>query len=397
MKNFRISVTALMILSIAFTTFISCGDDGTDGADGADGENGVDGQNGIDGEDGVDAGVIDYTNALTNSVTPVELVKLGSDFSTANLEVVMSSQDILPQSTSFIYGSMADGAGLLKNDDNSYALIQNLERDYSVARIVLNKDLKPVTGEYIMDANASGFTNLCSATLATQELNGFGPIFLTAAEWQGSAYGAFSLNPFRSSASKSFATKLDALGEWNAENVVPAGKDAYGQGTVVFIGDDDSFNDEPRGHFGMYVGYNQFGGQDSRMGNLSFGKRFALKFTDTSAGYFEGLVSEGETVDVEWTEIEALDYDEINTECIADQAIGFSRVEDVDFRKGSAANQREIYFCVTGRNRDAHVANGTQLGRIYKLELNETDPEGPGKLTCILNGDDTASAAYAIG
>lgn len=395
-QNYIIMKKLLKLSCLAMVTAlaVSCSDDGLDGANGKDGLNGADGANGKDGK-GIEKVVL---TPLETSVTPVSLVKIGNDFSsTAKLEVIMSSQDILPSSPDFIYGSMADGAGLLKKDDGTYAFIQNLERDYSVARITLNSELKPVFGEYIMDAQASGHTNLCSATLVTPEEHGFGPLFITAAEWQGSNYGGFGLDPNRSTKNKGFAFKLDALGEWSAENIVPVGKEAYGKGTVAFIGDDDSHSAFPRAHFAMFVGYNQFGGQDSRKGNLQHGKRFALKFTDNTTDPFEAQVSEGETIDVEWTEIEALQYDEINDECIADNAIGFSRIEDIDYRKGIAANQREIYFCVTGRKKDGHLGKGTVLGRIYKLTLNETDPEGTAKLTCILDGDDKSSKAYTVG
>ena len=67
--------------------------------------------------------------------------------------------------------------------------------------------------------------------------------------------------------------------------------------------------------------------------------------------------------------------------------MGFSRLEDIDWRRGSAANQREIYFAVTGRNKPDLVGKGTIFGRIYKVELNETDPTGAAKITCILDGD----------
>ena len=67
--------------------------------------------------------------------------------------------------------------------------------------------------------------------------------------------------------------------------------------------------------------------------------------------------------------------------------MGFSRLEDIDWRRGSAANQREIYFCVTGRNKTDLVGKGSLLGRVYKVALNPTDPTGSAKITCVLDGD----------
>jgi hypothetical protein len=73
--------------------------------------------------------------------------------------------------------------------------------------------------------------------------------------------------------------------------------------------------------------------------------------------------------------------------------MAFSRVEDIDWRRGSAANQREVYFVATGRKRDALQGKGTFYGRIYKLVLNENDPTAPATITCILDGDNLTGKA----
>ena len=48
---------------------------------------------------------------------------------------------------------------------------------------------------------------------------------------------------------------------------------------------------------------------------------------------------------------------EIVAEAKAKGVMGFSRLEDIDWRRGSAENNREIYFCVTGRKKDGLVDN----------------------------------------
>jgi hypothetical protein len=389
MRISKMSILRTLTIGLFAAATVACSEDAINGIDGADGADGVDGKDLTE----------KVLTPLESSITPVALVKVNSNFPNANLEVIMSSEDILPSSPEFIYGSMADGAGLLKDGDN-YQLIQNIERDYAVARITLNSDLKPLKGEYIMDAYASGYSNMCSATLATPEEHGFGPLFLTGAEWQGAYTGVFAFNPMRPSSSKSFATFMSAMGEWSAENAVPIGKDAYGKYTVVFIGDDEADSNTPMAQFAMFIGEDQFGNQDARMGNLSAGKRYVLKFADSNSfrTNYEGEMSEGQTIDVEWVEIDATLYDDINTECVAKDAIGFNRIADIDWRRGSSANQREIYFNVTGRDKSG--LTGTEendLGRVYKLVMNETDPKGPAKLTCILDGDDSSSKAYTLG
>ena len=76
--------------------------------------------------------------------------------------------------------------------------------------------------------------------------------------------------------------------------------------------------------------------------------------------------------------------------------MGFSRLEDIDWRRGSAENNREIYFCVTGRKRDGLVGKGTIYGRVYKVVLNENDPTGSGTITCILDVDNLNGKAKAF-
>jgi len=59
----------------------------------------------------------------------------------------------------------------------------------------------------------------------------------------------------------------------------------------------------------------------------------------------------------------------------------------VDWRRGTAAQNREIYFAVTGRDKPGLVGKGTKYGRIYKVVLNDADPTKAGTITCILDGD----------
>jgi hypothetical protein len=76
------------------------------------------------------------------------------------------------------------------------------------------------------------------------------------------------------------------------------------------------------------------------------------------------------------------------------KAIKFGRVEDIDYRKGSAANNREIYFNATGQEASGVNADRSRTvwGRTYKLVLDENNPL-KGKLTCILDGDNDKGIA----
>ncbi|MBC3757536.1 phosphatase [Hyunsoonleella sp. SJ7] len=370
--NFLLLVFVLTMIPI---TVISCAEDGKDGIDGVAGQDGEDGKDGEDGEDGEDLTIAELV-PLESSKTP-NLLKVDPAFSSITVTPILSSEDVIEGSPDFVYGSMADGAGLLKEDDGTFTLINNIEADYSIARIRLNEDLKPLHGEYILNAFATAFTAQCSGSLVTPEEHGFGPVYLSGGEWGGSSKGVFATNPYRSANNADSAIMLPKFGQWSTENAVVIGKDAYPDKTVAFIGDDHSDNSVPSGQLGMYVG--------SR-GRLDNGKLYGLKVT--SAGInFEMDMVEGTEYDAEFVELEETQIDLLDAEAKAKGVMGFSRLEDIDWRRGSSANQREIYFAVTGRNKTDLVGKGSLLGRIYKVVLNDTDPTGAAKITCVLDAD----------
>ena len=202
--------------------------------------------------------------------TTKSYLKLSPAFSGVNVYPILSSEDQLDQSTSFVYGSMADGAGLLKNNDGTFTLINNIEADYAIARITLDKTFKPVKGEYILNSTATAETAQCSGSLITVEEHGFGPHYLSGGEWGGASKGVFITDPFKNANSASSQSMLTAFGQWSTENAVVIGKDAYPDKTVAFIGDDNSDNDVPSGQLGMYVG---------NRGDLDGGKMYGLKVT----------------------------------------------------------------------------------------------------------------------
>ncbi|MFY0602181.1 MAG: phosphatase [Cyclobacteriaceae bacterium] len=387
-----------LLLCLAFATgtvFTACegevGPAGADGKDGVDGTNGINGANGADGMNGMDgfgAPLRGPFTPLEASITPKTVFDLKSDFSSVQLDMVMTSEDILTSDSSFVYGSYMDGAALFDNGDGTYVFINNLERDYSIARIIMNDKLQPLHGDYIVNSIATGYTAQCSGSGISQAEHGFGPYYLSGGEWGGDNKGVYVVDPMKSAAQRTLAQRSAAMGEWSTENAVAIGKDAYADKTVVFIGDDDSNNSYPEGHFGMYVG---------ERGDLFGGDLYVLRgknATETAPGSgglkFEMGMTEGTTYDVEWVAMEERTISELNQEAIDSVAIGFQRIEDIDWRRGSAANQRTLFFCVTGRRRSDNPAladRGTTFGRIYMVELNATGPTGDAKITCVLDGD----------
>lgn len=201
------------------------------------------------------------------SVTP-PLVKKMAGFEKLNIHSLISSDDTLKQSPDFRFGGSADGAGLIK-DKNGYSLIVNHEDNFSVSRISLDKMLKPVKGEYILNSDG-GQWRLCSSTLATPQEHGFGPLYLTCGE-SGSESRTHGINPFADPSEANVSRELAGLGRWSAENAVPLAKDAYKGKTVILIGDDDS--GAKGGQLAMYVG---------NSGDLENGNLYMLKRDDES-------------------------------------------------------------------------------------------------------------------
>ena len=324
--------------------------------------------------DDSDAG--DTAVELTNhSVTPILVKDLPAGVEVYSL---ISSDDRFSASPNFIFGGSPDGAGLLKNDDGTFTYVTNHEDNYAVSRITLDETFKPVKGEYIITSD-HGRWRLCSATMATPEEHGYGPLFITAGE-SGPESQIHAADPF---ASLNTSRLLTAFGAWNTENAVPLPKTAYVNKTVVVIGDDDS--GEFGGQIALYVG--------EGTGNLDTGNLYVLARTDDNTREKDMVV--GETYEVEFRQIEdqlSMAPSEFNPKSAELNAIKFGRVEDLDYRKDGRG--REVYFNVTGQNDTRANADfsRSKYGRVYRLTFDITNPL-KATLEVILDGDDRTGPA----
>ncbi len=311
------------------------------------------------------------------SVNP-SLVKTMSGFENLSVTTLISSDDVLAESPNFIFGAQPDGAGIIKNPSGEgFIMINNHEILQSVSRVYLDKNFKPIKGEYIVDSDG-GMTRLCSATMATPEEHGFAkPLFLTAGE-SGSESMIHAIDPLATADKKNNQRTLAALGRWSAENAVPLPKNSYPGKTVIMIGEDES-----DGQLAMYVSNTQ--------GDLQNGKVYVLKRTNNDP--VETNMSKGTSYDVEFVELDNVKTStgaQLQQQTVAKNALMLARVEDIDYRKGSAANGREVYFTATGVSQGdkvTPVSGKTMWGRVYKLVLNENDPL-KGKLEVAVDGAD---------
>ena len=364
-------ITKMMCVLVAASLAMTSCKDGDIGPEGAQGEKGDQGGKGDKGDSGEAANLVVLAN---HSTTSTFLKKLPGFESVEDFSLI-GSADYLPESPSYVFGGAADGAGLLKTADGFVMMVNN-EDNIAVSRITFDKTFRPVKGEYYLDSNG-GNARLCSATLATPEEHGFGPLFLTCSE--NASSWVHGLDPFAAvtATSKKDSRFLKGLGNWAAENAVPLPKTAYTGKTVILIGDDDSGT--YGGQLAMYV---------STTGDLENGSVYIMRTVSQNPREMDLL--ENTEVNVEFVKLEnhkTLSGEQTNATGADLKVLAFGRVEDIDYRKDGVG--REVYFNVTGQSGNA---NRTMYGRTYKLVLDATDPT-KGKLTLVLNGDDRAGKA----
>lgn len=330
------------------------------------------------GDDGAGPDLVSKAQLVNRSNTPVLVKSLPAGVTATSL---FSSDDTLPQSPAYVFGGSADGSGLLKNADGTYTLLVNNEDNFAVSRVTLDETLRPLKGEYVLNSSA-GRWRLCSATMATPEEHGFGPLFLTTGE-SGIDSQTHGVNPL---GSPNTSQILTAFGKWSAENAVPLTKLAYPGKTVVILGDDDSGTNG--GQLVMYV--------SNTVGDLNNGKVYVLARTNNNIRERDMVV--GQSYPVEFRQVEnaatAATGAEIEAVGLTKSMMQFGRVEDLDYRKGSASNNREVFFNVTGQPTTGVNADysRTKYGRVYKLTLDPADPL-KGSLSVVLDGDDRTGPA----
>lgn len=363
----------LLALTVAMT---ACeGPQGDLGPQGSKGDKGDKGDQGNTGNDGEDANQV----VLANHSTTTTFLKKFPGFESVETYSLIGSADYLPESPAYVFGGAADGAGLLKTADG-FVMVVNNEDNIAVSRITFDKTFRPVKGEYILNSDG-GVARLCSATLATPEEHGFGPVFLTCSENASAQIHGLDPLVVVTDQVKTTPKFLPGLGRWAAENAVPLPKTAFAGKTVILIGDDDSGT--YGGQLALYV--------SSSVGDLANGSVYVMRTLDKNPREMDLL--ENTAVDVEFVKIEnhtTLTGEQTNIAGSDLKALSFGRVEDIDYRKDGVG--REVYFNVTGQDGNA---DRTKYGRTYKLALDGTDPL-KGKLTLVLNGDDRAGKAGAF-
>ncbi|MFI8379068.1 hypothetical protein [Leeuwenhoekiella sp. NPDC079379] len=384
----KLLLNCMMLASVG-VLFMAC--EGEDGLDGIDGVDGADGTDGVDGNDGGD--FTPDPGMFSNKSNLEPLVAMMPQFNYVKAYSMLSSSDTL--SNEFKLVGAQDGAGFLKDpNSDGYIYVVNAEDTYAVSRIMLDKNLKPLTGEWLLNSSVGDYARQCSGTMWEAAIHGGSQdLFLSASE--SINYDVKGIDPYMTpTPGADFG--LDALGEFSWENAVPLPKDAYTGKTVILGGDDDSSGSQ--GQVTMYLSEN--GDAD-----LENGKIYVLRFKEISNGaggktavtagqiYNESNLDFQKSYAVEFVEIAGgkdLTKNEMEDACVAVQASAFMRVEDVDYQKGSDAKGRNVFFAVTGRGPGAGTYN--DWGTVYKLELDAANPL-QGNLTQIISGNTDTNKA----
>jgi len=234
---------------------------------------------------------------------------------------LISSDDTLSESPSYVFGGSADGAGLLKNTDGTFTYLVNNEDNWAISRISLDASFRPVKGEYVVNSD-KGNSRLCSGTLITPATHGFGPLYLSGAE-SGISRGTYSL-AVDPNGPKNSAKPLAKFGVLNADNLVTLPKTTYYGKTVILVTNDNS--DASGGQVAIYV--------SNTVGDLENGKLYVLGTKDGNTR--ETAMISGKNYAVSFREIknpETLNATTMGAAIGAAKAIKFGRVEDLDYRK----------------------------------------------------------------
>ena len=303
------------------------------------------------------------------SVTP-SFIKMSSEFPNVGVFTLISSEDAIANSVGMVYGGAPDGQGFIANTDGSgYIMVTNHENTWAVSRLYLDKKLNITKGDYIVNTDG-GMFRLCSATMATPQEHGYGPIFLTTGESNVNAM-THAIDPLAPADAANKTRVKPALGKFSGENAVPLNKGAYPGKTVIILGEDSG-----NGQVYLYV--------SNTVGDLDNGKLYAMRRTDLNQ--IETAMTWNNTYNIEFIEVpnaKNITGPEIESLNSTLKAIQFARVEDLDYRKGNAINSREIYFVSTGV---AGSTEKTYMGRVYQVKLDANDPL-KGTLKIVADGD----------
>jgi Bacterial protein of unknown function (DUF839) len=179
---------------------------------------------------------------------------------------------------------------------------------------------------------------------------------------------------------------LPKLGRFAWENTVPQSNE--GSRTVVMGLEDGPFQTDPaveNSQVYMYVGEKERGPGVSVLNRngLDNGLLYVLAPVNSDQRLEQNFGDEDGAIPVKWALVPNADATtEAQLEAASDAAgaFNFARPEDGAFKK---KNKNRFFFVTTGG-----LAGGNELGRLYSLRINPSDPTAQGTLEVVYEADD---------
>lgn len=260
------------------------------------------------------------------------------------------------------------------------------------------QDNKLIGGPALEGNAVRAFARFCSASLAG-EAEGFDrPIFFANEEEDVDALtfdgkGGQTVAILRGDSGRWEAHALSRLGHFSKENTLAQPR--HDRLTVLIPTEDGPSS--PDSQLWMYVG------ERERSPDASVLDRNGLLNGQLYVFVADGATSEvdaagtGTRIAGRWVRIpraKHLDTEQLEAAADAVGAFGFIRIEDGAF---SDTDPNTFYFVTTGSGyRRADGSRANELGRLYRLELDPTDPRGPATLTIEYDAQELAAAGEDV-
>ena len=236
------------------------------------------------------------------------------------------------------------------------------------------------------------FARFCSAFLAGREVGFDRPIFFANEESLPASSGPTDSFDRKGSQSVAIYSRqahaLSKLGRFPRENsVVMRGT---GSRTVILMTEDGPRT--PDSQLYLYIGRKDRSSRSAlRRNGLDNGKLYVFASDDRRDD--ENALLQGDSLHGRWKQIRHADrMTDRRLEAAADAAgaFGFVRIEDGEFRPGAG---REFWFVTTGdqQNRDEADPHTNELGRLYRLRFDGTNPLNGARLTQAYSADQLAA------
>ncbi len=260
------------------------------------------------------------------------------------------------------------------------------------------QDNKLIGGPALETNGVRAFARFCSATLAGEDEGFDRTIFFTNEEEDEDARtfdgkGGQSVAILQSDRGVWQAHALSRLGHFSKENTVPQPR--YDGWTVILPLEDGPST--PDSQLYMYVGRKDPSPDASVLDrNGLLGGHLYVFVADGYTGEADATGA-GTEIPGRWVKIptaKKLNTEQLEAASDAVGAFGFVRIEDGAF---SRTDPNTFYFVTTGsgaRRDDGTYVN--ELGRLYRLELDPSDPRGPATLTIVYDAAETVLAGEDI-